>query len=352
MLFFQKGRKKLFRTLSPKLEYKVSEAVSMAFCALALLTLAFVKDRYFADVDKALELLKDNDPLFTYSFSELNSTYTAIDDTYLLYRQSRLNYYAVKALQARMCLYLGDRPGAYAAAKELIETGEDATPILGMSGLTDIPAKYFTLPSECLFYLSKYDVKDYTTYLIGERLTSTGTPQQFREASSLAISADMLQELYAGQDVSAHNRYLYAWNQAVADPSAKSFPATLKYWYRDEVIDGLMLKLQIIPMLRMSEVYLIAIETSTDLIEVNTLYKAYMNEHDVKLTSDYFTSLADVQAEVLNEYRREFFAEGQMFYAYKRVGATRMLWRDAAVEESEYVLPLPETEYNPNTLNQ
>jgi hypothetical protein len=305
-----------------------------------------------SDMDKALALLKDNDPLFKYSFANLNNTLEPVlDDTYLLFRQSRLNYYAVKALQARVYLYLGERENAYAAAKELIAPGGGA-PVLSMSGLTDLAPvtilggtdPFYALPSECLFYLSKYNIKDYTTYLIG------GEDGVGFYEDNLGLTPAMLAELYAGQDLSAHNRYHNLWREAIGLSASQHF-VTKKYWYKDGASQA-MTKRQIIPMIRVSEIYLIAIETSLDLNEVNALYKEYMAAHNVMLTTDYFTSLDDVQAEILNEYRREFFAEGQMFYAYKRVGATNMLWRTAAVEEGEYVLPLPETEFNPNTLNQ
>jgi hypothetical protein len=308
--------------------------------------------RLKSDVDKALALLQDNDPLFHHSFESLNNaTAPVLDDNYLLFRQSRLNYYAVKALQARLYLYLGERENAYAAAKELIAPAA-GDPVLGMSGLADLESStilggvdpFLALPSECLFYLSKYDVKDYTTaYLIGGEAS-------FFNNTRLGLTPLMRMELYAGQDVSAHNRYHNLWAE-VYDASSAQHYAMKKYWYRDGA-SSLVVKRQIIPMLRVSEIYLIAIETSPDLGEVNALYKEYMTAHNVMLTTDHFASLAGVQAEILDEYRREFFAEGQMFYAYKRVGAASMLWRAVAVEEAEYVLPLPETEFNPNTLNQ
>ena len=52
---------------------------------------------------------------------------------------------------------------------------------------------------------------------------------------------------------------------------------------------------------------------------------------------------------MLNEYRREFYGEGQMFYTYKRTGATTMLWGNGNADENVYIVPLPETEYNPNS---
>ena len=42
---------------------------------------------------------------------------------------------------------------------------------------------------------------------------------------------------------------------------------------------------------------------------------------------------------------RELFAEGQMFYYYKSHGSSQMKWRVPTVKESEYVLPLPDTEF-------
>lgn len=102
-------------------------------------------------------------------------------------------------------------------------------------------------------------------------------------------------------------------------------------------------------MLRMSEVYLIAMETSGNLSEVNTWYKKYMVEHNVGTSVD-FASLDAAREWVHMEYCREFVAEGQMFYHYKRRGATTWVGRSEPVGENDYILPLPETEYNPNNL--
>lgn len=39
-----------------------------------------------------------------------------------------------------------------------------------------------------------------------------------------------------------------------------------------------------------------------------------------------------------------------MFYTYKRTNTTDVQWIDAEMQEDYYILPLPETEYNPNNL--
>ena len=41
-----------------------------------------------------------------------------------------------------------------------------------------------------------------------------------------------------------------------------------------------------------------------------------------------------------------------MFYVYKRTNTKNMLWYNAAVTESEYILPLPDTQFNPNEIHK
>ena len=50
--------------------------------------------------------------------------------------------------------------------------------------------------------------------------------------------------------------------------------------------------------------------------------------------------------EVLKEYQKEFYAEGQMYFTYKRIGARKMLWNEEReIRLDEYQIPLPETEF-------
>ena len=301
-----------------------------------------------ADIAKALELLEDNDPVFQYTFGELNQSSSQIlDETNLYFRQSRLNYWAVKALQARMYLYLGNKTQAYQIAKEIITAKDvDGSPLMSLSGVSDLEQGYLACPSECLFYLSKYDILDYSTSLLN------GNAEQVRSEQQLVLSGTMFQDLYRGMNIASHNRYLKQWNRSVTDATSQTFASTRKYYFNsDEVASSLMYNL-IIPMIRMSEIYLVAIETTTDLAEANSLYDTYMRDRNILLEGDAFASLADVQQVIVDEYRREFYAEGQMFYVYKRTNAKNMLWYNAQTTEGEYILPLPETEFNPNDIQK
>ena len=222
--------------------------------------------------------------------------------------------------------------------------GADGNALITLSGATDLTNGYNGLPSECLFYLSKFDVNTYANnVLIG------GLTMQAREFT-VFITSQMLTDLYASipGSTASHNRYLNWWNRQTKTPSGQVCPAIKKYWY-DEAkanADYLTTKYQIIPMLRLSEVYLIAIETSESLSEIQSLYDTYMSACQYTLYEP-FASVEAAHQEVINEYRREFFAEGQMFYVYKRTGATKMKWNDEdTMTEDSYILPLPSSEYD------
>lgn len=302
--------------------------------------LAKLKD----DIANAKKRLKDNDPLFKYTFSQMHGT-SQESNSFMIYRQFRMNYYAVCALEARMSLYVGDTAAANAIAMELINAkGADGKALRPLSGLNDFSVGYKLCPNECLFALSKHDVKEYAA----SSLVSS-SDSRYNSASDLALSLEMLEELFAGQNISSHNRYLYAWNRRVADAFGKMWAGCSKYNFADDVQDA-MLYYQIIPMLRTSELYLIAMETGNNLDEVNRLYAEYMLSHNVGSVTP-FTSLDEARDFVLSEYRREFFAEGQMFYTYKRLGTVKWLWRSDDAVENDYLLPLPETEFNPNGIN-
>ncbi|MGM9779345.1 MAG: RagB/SusD family nutrient uptake outer membrane protein [Prevotella sp.] len=293
------------------------------------------------DIEKAESLLKDNDPIFSMTYTELNAPSDAEDD-FLYYRQSRLNYWAVRALHARMALYIGDTGEANSIAREIISAkGADGEALISLSGISDLSNGYNALPTECLFYLSKFDVNDYAN----DVLTGGRTAQVTN--TKCYVSNDMLTQLYASVpgSMASHNRYLYQWNRTSRDAFASVCPVTKKYWYDENTVSSkhLVDKNQIIPMLRLSEIYLIAIETCSNLAEAQALYDAYMRECQFTLY-DPFESLDAMKKEIINEYRREFYAEGQMFYCYKRNASKNIMFLNKEMQEEDYILPLPSTE--------
>ena len=298
-----------------------------------------------ADLDAAEALLKDHDPLFEYTFQELDNFYDTknynveLDDEFLGFRRFRFNYYAVKAMRARLSMYMGKKTEAYAAAKEVIDAvDKNGKKVLELAGAGDISNSNFALPSECILALSNYEIEDN----IGDLFDRSDpkviylTEKQFNN------------DLFAGQSTAVNNR-VQIWNR-LPDNQGNIKPVLKKYDQPSSTtntdMEVLASQKQVVPLIRLSEMYLIAIEAAPSLNEANALYIPYMKARNVDATP---LQQDQVTAEIMREYRREFFGEGQMFYMYKRLGVKNMLWKtDREVSELDYIVPLPSTEVNAN----
>lgn len=298
------------------------------------------------DLDRADSLLKISDPVATRTMAATSGTMDGIDDDFMTYRQLRLNYWAVKALKARFYQYTGKTAKAHAQAMEIINAQVNGKWVISLSGTEDTRTGYYALPNECLFLLSNPAMIDYSIDVLGGDITG-----DFDDNTQLHITNNMLLlQLYAGKNTASDNRYLRVWERNTTNSSSKVCPTIKKYYYNtnaSNMLTTLRTKLQIVPMIRLSEIYLMAMETTESLGEANMLYKEYMASHNVSITND-FTSLDEVRQEMVNEYRREFYGEGVMFYTYKRLGTKNMLWNTKEMGESQYILPLPSTEFDPN----
>lgn len=89
--------------------------------------------------------------------------------------------------------------------------------------------------------------------------------------------------------------------------------------------------------------YFILMEASSDYTEVNTLYSEFCDARG-GISSQVITDESQLLLILKNEYHKEFTAEGQTFYAYKRMGAKNILWYRGTMTATEYVIPLPEQE--------
>ena len=97
------------------------------------------------DIDAAEALFKDRDPLFEYTYEELDNFSNTkeydvtLDDDFLGYRRFRFNYYAMKAMKARLYMYTGDKAKAYAAAMEVINAvDKKGNKVLTLAGTADM----------------------------------------------------------------------------------------------------------------------------------------------------------------------------------------------------------------------
>lgn len=273
-----------------------------------------------ADLTEAAALLKERDPIV---FNKVS-------------RRSKMNYYAVKGLEARIRLYSGDKAGAMLAAQVVTSSGKfpfvTAAAASAAAGFRD------------RLYL------DEEVFMIRVRDISTwADPGYFRFRGStnlkLTRSAANFNTLYetatgGGTDF----RYLYRIEQ----DQTSAFPS--KFWqtYQFNTLDTNRLD-QHVPLIRLSEMYYIMAEAAaTPADGVGYLNTVRQNRALAPLGTNITQTV--LNTEITREHQKEFYAEGQLFYYYKRKKIVRMQFMASDIPLSKYQLPVPdsEKEYNPN----
>ena len=295
-------------------------STALSYRVFPQLTVKEVGDNIIRDLDEAAQLLKGADPIVT-----KREITESVDNGYLINRQLHLNYYAVKALEARVYMWTGDYDKALAAAEEVI--GSDT---FNWSKTSNIQAGYDKcLADEHLFALNNLT------------MSSDIADNFFNENSqySFAVTRDRLLDYFDnatqdyrytflfknGSSTHANNRYITKYD----NPSSST---NTYYMYK-------------MPLIRFPEMYLIASEVyyrkgdkESSRKMLNAVRVARNLPAMSELSEDYYLDL-------IHEYRREFIGEGQLFFLYKRLNRPTILYSDVdAVAEKVYTFPLPITE--------
>lgn len=242
-------------------------------------------------------------------------------------RQVRMNLYAVKGLKARIYLYTNNKPEAFAKAKEVI----DANKVRLMTAGTNINLDR-SFHTEHLFSIFKDRHNE--RVLLWVKVDNSGVPGQVGVPYYFTTAIKIANNIFENQSTDVRFKM-----PMIMDLQGNR--TSYKYIYEDLPASTLGIKKNYIPLLRISEIYYIAAEAAPD--DVTGL--EYLNK---VLTSRGILTLgagADLQTALKKEYRKEFFTEGQTFYYYKRLNASRI--DDSPVVQmtaQTYVLPLPEDE--------
>ena len=285
-------------------------------------------EKLLKDLDMAEALLAESDPLLVKSLATLDET-GENEDFFLDSRRFRFNLYAVKALKARVNLYLGRTEEAYRNALSVIQAktkgGEN---VISLSGSDDLEKEFYAMPSESIMLLSKTDISN-TMFSTNSYYISSSRKTMLFEG---ALTGDIRIRTVWGSESSGLGGAVPLFRKFLQPSSGTGTSSK-----------DLRLKYQVIPLLRLAEMYLIAMETAPSESEANRLYKDFMLSRQMLVSQD--LSLEELRQEIEKQYRRELFGEGQMFFYYKRHSASSMLWgRNSDLTEDNYIVPLPETE--------
>ena len=286
---------------------------------VAPLTVAETTDKLIADVIAARELVKDVDPIGpafeTYSEeAEYDANDYALDNGFMLYRTSRFNYYGMTALLARMYMYKGDKANALKYAKEVIESGR-----FEFATNTIIDADAAKRPY--LKIMQSVAKHEYISGIYVYGLKEKRSDLYFKDLEvEPVINQKRKEPLFTtlGLDLDLRAKRFFTLNSS----SAKEF--TCKYMTGTQI-----------PLLKIGEMYLIAAEASGDISYLNTMrkYRGYVSDE----SAENFDKL------LIGEYQRELFAEGQLFYFYKRKNM-ETIPNAPVFEKKYYVLPVPDDE--------
>ncbi len=280
-------------------------------------------EKVLSDLKLAEELLENADPII-----ELGPQNSDSDDglNATTYRAQRFNYYAVKALQARVNLYAGNTEAALKAARAVVAVQEKWFPFTTRSAVMGTKNADRIFSSEIIFSL--YNTKR------GDIFNDFFSPVV--EPSRVYLPKQHLDEFFS-QDKDNDWRYSSTW-------LTNSERGEYKCFHKYENISASSNINNLIPLLRVTEMYYIIAEVSDDPTEaLNAINKVMDNRGLLDVTE-----AAKIQETVREEYKREFWGEGQLFFYYKRLNVPTIHSfsenTDMKMDETTYVIPLPLSE--------
>ncbi|WAC40815.1 RagB/SusD family nutrient uptake outer membrane protein [Pedobacter sp. SL55] len=241
-------------------------------------------------------------------------------------RNYRLNYYAVKGLKARVFLYRGDKVSALKYAKEVMAVANRFPWTTSTNALSEKqnPDRVFT--TEMMFGIMNTQL--YTRYLA---LFDPGVS----DANILAPITARLNTVYENNE----NDYRFNLNWQIPTTGVKAYKTFYKY---ADVIDKTKVFRFSIPLLKISEMYLIAAESEP----VTADGVAHLNTVRANRGLIPLAATVNINTELQKEYQKDFFGEGQLFYYYKRRNITSVPNGSASSGNVtvNYAVPMPQSE--------
>lgn len=244
------------------------------------------------------------------------------NDDFYKYRENRMNYYAVQALQARFYRWIQELPKASQYALNVI-THSGKT----LSTTEDIAQRHDYISSkEILFAIHVYNLEEISEDFI------------YRPGGVSMNEKQLKKELFNSDPTDV--RISSLWKN-VTETSSSRF-ILMKYKQGTGISNN---SKEQIPLIRLYEMYLIAIDNSEDPDEYNKWVKLLISARNVSQVPDLSTPESK-NAFVQAEFHREFYGEGQQFFQYKLHGTKNILWTNREGSRSIYELPIPKSELN------
>lgn len=233
-------------------------------------------------------------------------------------RRFRFNYHAINATLARVYNYAGNYEMAAQCAMEVI----DGCGLELQSSSSD-PILF----NEVLMGINLYQMADNLSGYFddGDKIESKHY-----------ISFATLNRLF--EIVGAESADMRTKSTAFTRNGDMQMAITKKYIKNDH---------EVIPLIRLPEMYYILCEAADDASESAYNVNYVRNKRGISSSENVSCETVEQRLEALdNEYRKEFYAEGQYFYFLKSHGLTGALKHrpEISLGEEEFVFPLPDRE--------
>lgn len=327
MLYFD-----LLRLFGP-VPKKDSTALSIPYYAKPthekheLLPANLVINKILNDLNEAKQLLS-KDPITK------QGVHTILEgdgnDFYSSYRNRRMNYYAVLALQARVQLWAGHDDKAYTLATKIINNAQQWFPWVNPQSILTSSNPNRVFSTEVLFGVDNRNMYDQYRNLF--------SPELFMEI--LMPNPDRLGKRYENNV----NDYRITWFEL---PNGGPHSGNRTFVEYADVRNSAEKFRYFQPLIRMSEMYYIAAETAPDKSQGLGYLDVVRNHRGL----NDLPSNANLNEEITKAYQKEFYGEGQIFFYYKRkafssIPSSSYLGYRQPMSKAEYVPSIPNSETN------
>lgn len=288
------------------------------------------------DLLEAETLLSDEEDLLSYPRTD--AAYSKFDN----YQFTHFNLYAVRALLARVYWMKGDMANAALYAKKVIDSGK--FPLVGEAEVQDFLAGVLS-PKETVFgiYSTTY-LATATNYLYNYQSFFSYDPYYDGSGKSHLLPYTKLYTLDAPATAQDFRTRWFVEHQGYA----RCLKLVDYYAIEEKVPTSRAQLVSGVTLIHSSEMYLIAAEALLD-----TDYAQALKYFDLEIASRGLTTLAArgvilTKDIIYNEYHKEMFGEGQVWFNMKRLNKDIQSNEESKVipaSDNVYVIPIPEEEY-------
>lgn len=292
---------------------------------------------YYHNLDVEIQPLSPANKIMDFIISDLNQAIPLLEKDpvrvsgYKDQNNHRFNYFAVLGTKARVLLYRKDLAGAHEAARKVVESANLFPWIIGNKITADLQNPDRIFHTELLFAVYSNDLyNNYNKYFYYEL-----------SQNILAGGSNLFLEKVFENKTSDY-RFQPIWKPA---PGVVSYNVFYKYADLADKRAGVQQQRNMIPVVRLSEMYYILAETDKDPVSALGYLNKVLNARGLSSLSNG----VNIQTEVMKEYRKEFYGEGQLWYYYKRKRISSILSslpnnNNGTIPANAWVLPLPEEE--------